>query len=187
MKKLDKARKINNILHRDLGYFFAALIIAYSLSGLALNHLDDWNPDFIIEKKRIELDRKYGKNEITPDRVEAFGFLAGEKGYRLYDFPSDSQIKIYYRNATMQIDLTNGLGTYEKVSRRPLFYQVNVLHRNSVEWWKWASDLFALMLIAITVTGMFMLRGNNGLKGRGKWLLAAGAMPPLIAVIAQQF
>lgn len=87
----------------------------------------------------------------------------------------------------MQIDLTNGLGTYEKVSRRPLFYQVNVLHRNSVEWWKWASDLFALMLIAITVTGMFMLRGNNGLKGRGKWLLAAGAMPPLIAVIAQQF
>jgi len=187
MIKFEKARNLNNVLHRDLGYFFAALIMAYSLSGLALNHLDDWNPDFFIEKKQIEVERTYKKNEITPDRIEAFSALAGEKEYRLYDFPSERQVKIYYKNATLQIDLGSGKGTYEKVWRRPLFYQVNVLHRNSVEWWKWASDLFAVMLIAITVTGIFMLRGNNGLKGRGKWLLAAGALPPLIAVIAQQF
>jgi len=186
MAKFDKARKINNVLHRDLGYFFAALIIAYSISGIALNHVDDWNPDFIITKKKIGLDRGYEKNDITPDRIEAFSALAGESGYRLYDFPSDRQVKIYYKNATMQIDLESGKGTYEKVLRRPLFYEVNVLHRNSVDWWKWASDLFALMLIAITVTGMFMLRGSNSLKGRGKWLLAAGAVPPMIALVMQQ-
>ncbi len=187
MAQFDKARKFNNALHRDLGYFFAALIIAYSLSGIALNHVDDWNPDFIIEKKQIALERTFAKKEITLDRIATFSALAGEGGYRLYDFPSERQVKIYYKNATMQIDLTSGKGTYEKVSRRPFFYQVNVLHRNNVEWWKWASDLFAVTLIAITVSGMFMLRGNNGLKGRGKWLLAAGVIPPLIAVIAQQF
>ncbi|MBM3423805.1 MAG: PepSY-associated TM helix domain-containing protein [Chlorobi bacterium] len=186
MAKFDKARKINNVLHRDLGYFFAALIIAYSISGIALNHVDDWNPDFIITKKEIALDRRYDNNDITPDRIEAFSALAGENGFRLYDFPSERQVKIYYRNATMQIDLASGKGTYEKISRRPLFYEVNVLHRNSVDWWKWASDLFALMLIAITLTGMFMLRGSNGLKGRGKWLLAAGAVPPVLALLMHQ-
>ncbi|AOS83356.1 hypothetical protein BIU88_03875 [Chlorobaculum limnaeum] len=186
MKPFDNARRINNILHRDLGYFFAALIIAYSLSGIALNHVDDWNPDFIVTKKEINLDRGYAKNEITASSIERFSALAGEQSFRLYDFPSDRQVKIYYKNATMLLELGSGKGIYEQVSRRPLFYQVNVLHRNSVEWWKWVSDLFALMLIVITATGILMLRGRNGLPGRGKWLIAAGALPPLIALVMQQ-
>jgi len=187
MKPFNNARKINNILHRDLGYFFAALLIAYSLSGIALNHIDDWNPDFIINKKEIVLDQApYERKQITTNDIEKFSHLAGENGFRLYDFPSDRQVKIYYKNATMLIDLESGTGSYEEVSRRPLFYQVNVLHRNSVEWWKWASDIFAFMLIVITVTGLFMLRGRQSLSGRGKWLMLAGALPPIVALVMQQ-
>ena len=181
----ERFRKINNVLHRDLGYFFASLIIAYSLSGIALNHVDEWNPDFIIGKEEITLDNRYQRDEISPDLIREFSSLVGEASYRLYDFPSERQVKIYYKDATLMIDLENGSGTYEKISRRPLFYQVNVLHRNSVEWWKWISDLFAVTLIVITITGMLMLRGSKGLSGRGKWLITAGIVPPLFVIVIQ--
>ncbi len=179
-------RKVNTVLHRDLGYFFAALILAYSLSGIALNHVDEWNPDFIISKDEIKLEGLYTKNDITPEVVRDISEKVGETGYRLFDFPSSRQVKIYYKNATLMIDLEKGEGLYEKISRRPVFYQVNVLHRNSVNWWKWASDIFAGMLIIITITGLLMLRGPNGFSGRGKWFFGAGFIPPVIALIFQQ-
>lgn len=182
----ESLRKINNILHRDFGYFFASLIIAYSLSGIALNHIDDWNPDFIISKEEITLENRYQRHEITHDLIKKFSSLVGETSYRLYDFPSSRQVKIYYKDATLMINLENGSGTYEKISRRPLFYQVNVLHRNTVKWWKWISDLFAVTLIIITITGIMMLRGSKGFSGRGKWLIGAGLVPPLIAIAVQQ-
>ena len=178
-------RKINAILHRDLGYFFAALIIAYALSGIALNHIDDWNPDFIITKTTVDFEQSYERKTLNDDIIRKFSARAGEDSFRLYDFPSDRQVKIYYKDATLLVDIENATGVYEKISRRPLFYQVNVLHRNSVDWWKWASDIFAVMLIIITVTGAIMVRGKHGFSGRGKWLAAAGLAPPLAALVLQ--
>ncbi|WP_232319811.1 PepSY-associated TM helix domain-containing protein [Prosthecochloris sp. HL-130-GSB] len=181
----DSLRKINAVLHRDLGYFFAALIIAYSLSGIALNHIDDWNPDFIVTKTTLDFDGSYDRQSVDDELIRQFSNMAGEESFRLYDFPSERQVKVYYKDATLLVDLAEGTGSYEKISRRPLFYQVNVLHRNSVDWWKWASDIFALMLIIITLTGVIMLRGKNGFSGRGKWLASAGIVPPLAALILQ--
>lgn len=182
-----KFRKINLVLHRDLGYFFSGLIIIYCLSGIALNHIDDWNPDFIIEKDSINLDRAYDRSEINDDKISEFGKLVGEDEYKLYDFPTKNQVKIYYEDATLHIHLEKETGIYERISKRPLFYQVNVIHRNSLKGWKWASDIFAILLITITITGLFVLKGKNGITGRGKWFIAAGIIPPLIAIILQAF
>src|SRR5882724_7953122 len=33
-------------LHRDIGYFAVGLTIVYAISGLAVNHLKDWDPNF---------------------------------------------------------------------------------------------------------------------------------------------
>ncbi|MCG8375327.1 MAG: PepSY-associated TM helix domain-containing protein [Chlorobiales bacterium] len=184
-KNRESFRKINNILHRDLGYFFAGLIIAYCLSGIALNHIDEWNPDFIVNKTSLDFGQSYEMGDISDRVIAEFSSRAGENSFRLYDFPSERQVKVYYKDATLLVNLQDGTGEYEKISRRPLFYQINVLHRNSIEWWKWASDIFAGMLIVIAVTGMFMLRGNNGFSGRGKWLAATGLVPPLAAIIIQ--
>lgn len=185
VKTRDSLRKLNTVLHRDLGYFFAGLIIAYALSGIALNHIDEWNPDFIISKTSLNFERTYDRQSITDEDIAAFSSRAGESSFRLYDFPSERQVKIYFKSATLLVDLEKGIGEYEKISRRPLFYQINVLHRNSVKWWKWISDFFAVTLIVITITGILMLRGRNGFAGRGKWLITAGVIPPLIAVIVQ--
>jgi hypothetical protein len=186
MKKewsVKRVRRLNIQLHRDFGYFFTALIIAYCISGLALNHIDDWNPDFIIKKQEIRIAKTYGRSEITPDIINEISGQVGEQKYKVYDFPTNNQVKIYYDNASLHVNLDDRTGIYEQVTRRPLFYQANVLHRNSMKGWKWAADIFAIMLIFICVTGLFVLKGKHGITGRGKWLIAAGALPPIIALI----
>ncbi len=180
---LRKLRRLNIATHRDVGYFFSSLIIIYCLSGIALNHVNDWNPDFIIQKKTIHIKEKYTSAELSADVINHFGKLVGEEKFKVYDTPTNNRVKIYYENASLLIDFSDGTAIYEKVSRRPVFFQSNVLHRNSLKGWKWASDFFALMLVLISITGLFILKGKKGLSGRGKWLIAAGGLPPLIALI----
>ncbi|MBI2425934.1 MAG: PepSY-associated TM helix domain-containing protein [Candidatus Hydrogenedentes bacterium] len=180
-----RLRRLNNATHRDLGYFFSSLVVAYCLSGMALNHIDHWNPDFILHKETITLDQTYAQADVGDDVINTFGKLVGEHQFKMYGFPTADQVKIYYENASLHVYLARGEANYERITRRPLFYQTNVLHRNSLKGWKWVSDVFAAMLIVVNLTGLFVLKGKYGIQGRGKWLIAAGFVPPLIALIIQ--
>lgn len=182
---IKKIRKLNLATHRDLGYFFSSLILIYCLSGIALNHVDDWNPDFILSKQTVKLNKVYKASEINDTQINSFGKIVGEEQFKVYDFPTKDQVKIYYNNASLHVYLAKQEAVYEQVSKRPVFYQSNVIHRNSLKGWKWASDIFAFLLIVINVTGLFILKGKHGITGRGKWLIAAGTIPPLVAIIIQ--
>ena len=178
-----KIRRLNIVTHRDVGYFFSSLIIVYCLSGIALNHINEWNPDFIITKDSVKIEGTYARDKITEKEISAFNRLVSQGQHKIYDFPTVDQVKIYYDNASLHVYLTQQVGIYERVSRRPLFYQSNILHRNNIKGWKWASDIFAGMLILINITGLFILKGKHGLSGRGKWLIAAGTLPPVLALV----
>ena len=171
--------------HRDLGYFFSTLIIIYCLSGLALNHVNEWNPDFIISKDTVRISSSFTAEHINNKVIDSIGTLVGETKFKVYDVPTRGQVKIYYDNASLHVNFDKHSGIYEKVERRPVFYQSNILHRNSLKGWRWVSDIFAVMLIVISVTGLFVLKGKHGITGRGKWLIAAGLLPPVIAIIIQ--
>ena len=179
----DVIARFNIAVHRDVGYVCSSLILAYCLSGIALNHVNDWNPDFVISKDTITLARSYSKHDITKEVIAEVGKLVGEETYKVYDFPTSDQVKIYYDNASLHLNLSTGQGIYEKVSRRPVVYQTNALHLNRLQGWKWASDIFALILILLSLTGLFVLRGKYGMARRGKWLVAAGMLPPLLALL----
>ncbi|MEQ1628376.1 MAG: PepSY-associated TM helix domain-containing protein [Nitrospira sp.] len=179
----DTLSRLNVALHRDIGYVCASLILAYCLSGIALNHIGDWNPDFVISKQAISLPHPFTKEEITKERIAEFGQLVEEENYKVYDFPTSDQVKIYYDNASLHLHFSTGHGTYEKVSRRPVLYQVNVLHLNRLKGWKWAADVFAFILMILSLTGLFVLRGKYGMARRGKWLVVAGMLPPLLALL----
>lgn len=183
MKKL---RKLNIATHRDLGYFFSSLIIIYCLSGFALNHVNDWNPDFIIEKETITIPGDYSTSNLSSELIKEFGKQVNETDFKVYDVPSPGKVKIYYDNASLLIDFTTNSGQYEKIIRRPVFYQSNLLHRNSIRGWKWVSDIFAGMLIIISVTGLFILKGKKGISGRGKWLIGAGVLLPILVLIINE-
>jgi uncharacterized protein len=178
-----KIRRWNLEWHRDLGYFFSLLIIIYCISGIALNHVNDWNPDFIIHKENVQCRKLFIRENVDAASIIEFGKLAGEKTYKAFDFPTNNQVKIYYDNATLHINLETGIGQYERLKKRHIFYESNVLHRNSLSGWKWISDIFALMLITISITGLFILKGKYGFMQRGIWIMLAGLLLPLIAII----
>lgn len=117
--------------------------LAYCLSGIALNHIGDWNPDFVLSKQPISLPRVHAKGDIAKSTTDEFGMLVNEEDYKVYDFPTADQVKIYYDSASLHLNLSTGQGIYEKVSGRPVLYQANALHLNRFKVWKWASDVFA--------------------------------------------
>jgi hypothetical protein len=185
--QLKNIRSLNIAAHRDFGYFFSVLIIIYCLSGIALNHVNDWNPDFIIKRDTVFLTQKYDSSALNKRAtIDELSKLVGEESYKVYDFPTPTQVKVYYNDASLHVDFATATGIYERVTRRPVFYQVNVLHRNSLKEWKWFADIFAVMLIVLNLTGLFILKGKYGISGRGKCLIAAGCLPPIIAIIIFQ-
>ena len=41
----DAPARLNAAVHCAIGYVFASLILVYCLSGIAVSHIGDWNPD----------------------------------------------------------------------------------------------------------------------------------------------
>ncbi len=123
-------------------------------------------------KKALKLARK------TNNPIIFFDAETPEDSFAIIDLDR-------YEKIVDSVTLDKKEAIYEQVSKRPVFYQSNVLHRNSLKGWKWASDIFAVLLIVINITGLFILKGKHGITGRGKWLIAAGFLPPVVAIIVQ--
>jgi hypothetical protein len=52
-------RKWFRIIHRDFGYLFFGVTLVYAVSGIAINHLDDWNPELWphVSEKLMEAEQ----------------------------------------------------------------------------------------------------------------------------------
>ena len=177
-----KWRKWNRAIHRDLGYFFTALTVIYSLSGIALNHLDDWNPSYSVKTKKFKTDLINISQNIDEERLEKVLKNAGiTESYKKHYRPDEGTLRIFVKGGNVTVNLKNGDALFESLRKRPLLYQANFLHYNNPKKiWTWISDFFALSLIILAISGLFILRGKNGIKGRGAWLTFAGLALPLI-------
>ncbi len=180
-----KLRKWNRIIHRDLGYIFFGMSIIYGLSGIALNHLDDWNPDYIIRVYETKLDDLPGPGPVSREQAESLvERIDGSYQYRNHFFPQENILKIFLKQGSASINLETGLTYIEVLKRRPVFHEVNFLHYNKPKkLWTWYSDAFAVALILMAITGLFIIRGKNGITGRGAWLTALGIIIPAIFLI----
>lgn len=180
-----RLRRLNNAIHRDLGYFLAGATILYAVSGLALNHVDDWNPNFVINRQDVQTP--IPKDVAAVKREWALGVLEplGERDhYRSHDFPTPSKIKIYLDEGSVFVDLKSGKGVFESVKKRPLLYQINGLHVSPRRAWLAFSDFFAAGLIVVSVTGLFVLKGGKGITGRGAIFAIAGILVPLVFALS---
>jgi len=179
-----RLRKLNNIIHRDFGYFFAGTTMIYAISGLALNHIDDWNPNFIVNHRDIQVESLDSSDSVTTGWVmRVLEPLGMQNHYRSHDFPTSKKVKIYLDEGSVFINLSTGEGVYETVRRRPFFYQINFLHLSPRKYWLVFSDIFCVSLILICFTGLFVLRGKKGITGRGAILAGAGVLVPLFFLL----
>ena len=62
-------RKWSRILHRDIGFFFIGTSIIFGLSGIALNHLNDWNPNYTVETEQFTTAIDLSKSANTEVNV----------------------------------------------------------------------------------------------------------------------
>lgn len=178
-------RKVATWLHRDLGYFFVGMVIIYTISGIALNHRNDWNPSLVVVHQTIETGFTLDQANITQDSiVQCLDDNHVADPYRGHDFPSTYKLKVFTKKGSMLVDLETGTGEYEALKKRPLFYQFNFLHTTSKRAWIWFSDIFCIGLLIITITGIVMRKGRHGIRGRGGWLIAAGVILPIIFLYA---
>lgn len=176
-------RRLLIAVHRDLGYFFTGVVVLYALSGIAVNHVDHWNPNSVIQRNDVVLDLPSEPSAISVVQIQAnLARLGAADDYLSFDFPSANKVKIYLTDGSILASLRDGRGCYETISRRPLLHQINMLHLNPEKWWRVFSDVFAGGLILVALTGLFVARGRHGLLGRGKWLVGAGLVAPLAAI-----
>lgn len=177
-------RKWNNILHRDIGYLIFGMIIIYAVSGIALNHRSDWNPNYIVTFADVTWEGGVPAGDVPTEQVKAF---LEEKNiserYKSHMRPSPDIFKIWVQGGSVTLNPTTGAGTVEHIRRRPVFYEFNWLHYNPRVLWTWFSDIFSGALIIVAVTGLFVLKGKKGIKGRGAWLTGIGILIPAVFLL----
>jgi hypothetical protein len=177
--------KFNRALHRDFGYFFAAMTIIYALSGIALNHRKDWNPNYVIERTehQVKIPADIRTNEKSAVE-EILKQVDQQNNYRKYYFPAPSELKVFMNGGgSIVVFLTSGKLLFENLKKRPVFYEVNFLHYNPGRLWMWFSDLFCVCLMLMALSGLFILKGKNGITCRGAWLTIAGLIIPIVFLL----
>ena len=172
-------RRWSIVLHRDVGYLAVAMTLAYALSGIAVNHVADWNPNYRISKTFVDVAPITATTtpEMIAAAVERLGLSAAPKGtFR----PDPQTLQLFYKERVYHVDLPTGKVMIESTVPRRVLYEMNQLHLNHPKnAWTYIADLYALALILLAVTGLFVLKGKLGITRRGGWLTAAGALVPV--------
>ncbi len=182
---MKQVRKWSRILHRDIGFFFIGMSLIYGLSGIALNHLNDWNPNYSVEIQEFNTSIDLSKTPVIEENILKLLDEINYKGeYKKHYYPDRGTIKIFLDGgSSILVNINRGYGKAEYLKKRPVFYSVNYLHYNPNDWWMWFSDIFAGALILFALTSLFMVRGKKGITGRGGIYAALGIIIPILFLI----
>ncbi|MGL5682968.1 MAG: PepSY-associated TM helix domain-containing protein [Marinifilaceae bacterium] len=165
-------------LHRELSFFFAGVIVIYAVSGIFLNHKSTFNADYSIKRHiyTVEESVPVAKSTLTKEYVlKMLEEWDEAKNYTQHYFPTEQSMKVFLKGgSSLVMDLSDGKVLYESVRKRPVLSAFNRLHYNPGRGWTIFSDIFAVSLLIITITGIFMVKGRKGLIGRGGIELLAG-------------
>lgn len=179
-----KLRKLIRILHRDFGYFIVGMTIVYALSGILLNHKHDFNPDYKIfnSEFKVNLNKTSGFSEM--DVKNALKTLDREVVFKKHYINNQGYLKVFIENGEVLINPQNGEGIMHYLQRRPVFFEMNKLHKSTLGvLWKWVSDAMAVFMMFVAITGLVLLKGKRGFGRWGWWLTIAGIVIPLFFVI----
>jgi hypothetical protein len=159
------------------------LTLIYAVSGLAVNHIASWDPSFTSYERTVEL----GGPVTGDDEAAAKDVLA-----RMH---VDAKIRDAYRSSPTTLDITLDKRTLHvdtesgKVideGQEPRFFLrfANWLHLNrGKRAWTYFADFYAIALLVLSASGLFMLPGRKGLFGRGGVFVLIGVSVPIAYVV----
>jgi len=167
-----------------MGYLLFGLSVVYGVSGIALNHIRDWKPSYIITNVSFTTTIDFEKENTDKDLVlDLLDELDENDNYKKHYFPQEDKLKVFLKGGNIELNTSSGKGQLEKIRKRPVFYEMNYLHYNPVVWWTYIADIYAGGLVILALTGLFLIRGKKGIKGRGAWLTAIGILIPILFLL----
>ena len=170
-------------LHRDIGYFAVGLTIVYATSGLAVNHLKDWDPNFKQVNRVHQLVMPLPSDDEAAAK-RALELLGVAQPPREVYRASASQLDLVFDQRTFHVDTTSGVVHEEGQAARPLLRIANWLHLNrGKKAWTYVADSYAVFLLFLALSGLFMIPGRKGLLGRGAIVVLLGAAVPVVYVV----
>lgn len=168
-------------IHRDVGYLAIGFTVIYAVSGLAQNHIDDWGD---ISYKATE--RTFAIPAIADDVPDPVAIQrvadAAQLGAPTSSLRAGDEIRLGYADGSQ----ATAIGTQVIVQsreRRAFIGLANWLHKaRGKKAWKYIADGYALLLLYLAGSGIFMIKGRLGLRWRGAVVIAAGVAIPILYV-----
>ena len=190
-KKGFAARPWVRAAHRDIGYVAVGLTVVYALSGLSVNHLTDWkdgDANFQNYSREVDvapLPTKTGDAEkddrAVSDAVRAKFGIAQEprEVYRI----DATKLDVTFDKRTVHVDLEAQRAIDEGQKPRFFLRAANWLHLNrGKKQWTYVADAYAVGLLVLALSGIFMIPGKKGFLGRGAVLVGIGIAIPVVYV-----
>jgi hypothetical protein len=179
------SRKWLRLLHRDIGYLCIGMTLVYAISGIAVNHIEDWNPNYQVNVSQQHIPEL--KEALDHKAIKAV-LLANfpiEDKIRTGYWASQRQYKLFLKDGSqLSVALDSGQVTTEMISRRPVLPELNYLHLNEARnAWVWFADAYAIALIFLAISALFMLKTLDITRSRKTWLTLTGLLIPLAFIM----
>ena len=180
-----KWRPLLRALHRDLGYTAVGLTFVYALSGIAVNHIAQWDPNFHNVTAVHEV-----RGALPADDQEAAKEVCGKLG--VTEAPREvyregDELEVLFEHRTLHVITASGHVVDEQQQPRVFLRAANWLHLNrGKKGWTYFADSYAAGLLILATSGLFMIPGRKGLVGRGLFFVAAGIAAPIVYLLSMR-
>lgn len=172
-------RKWLRLIHRDLGFLMVGITLVYAVSGILLNHMNGKDPAYKTVEANVIFEKGLTKNELSGLWNERKDLPPLKKVLRV----DDIRIKLMLEGGIGEYNAASGIVNYEHHTKKELIYWINKLHYNKINGWYFMADLFAVSLIFLAISGLFMVSSKYGISGRGKWYLIGGIAIPILFIL----
>jgi hypothetical protein len=172
-------RALLRAVHRDVGYAAVGLTFVYAVSGLAVNHIAAWDPNFVNTTTTHELGAP-----LPTDDDAAKTLVLDKLG--IAETPREvlregDELEVLFEHRTLHVSAPTGHVVDEQQQPRFFVRAANWLHLNrGKKAWTYFADSYAVGLLFLATSGLFMIAGKKGLFGRGMFFVAAGVAIPLV-------
>ena len=169
-------------IHRDVGYLAIGFTVIYAISGIAQNHIEDWGD---VSYKATETTSTIPEIPASTPDADAYArvIAAAHLGPPTSKLRAGDEIRLEYANGSKATLIGTQL-TVQARSRRMFIGAANWLHTaRHKKGWKYVADGFAVFLLYLAISGIFMIKGKLGLRGRGAFLISIGVAVPIAAVL----
>ena len=175
-------RHWNNALHRDIGFLCIGLTLVYAISGVAVNHISQWNPSYRVERIETNIGPVSG-NPTDADTIRSILARLDETGKLESSYrPDPHSLQLFVDGRSILIDLGTGHVVHDRAIPRPVLREMNFLHLNHPKKsWTWVADVYAAALGFLAISGMLMIRRKS--MHRGVVLTGIGFVIPLLFLV----